>query len=30
LHPTGGHVGFVNVFPLQHHLPGMVMDALLA
>jgi predicted alpha/beta-fold hydrolase len=30
LHPTGGHVGFVNIFPLQHHLPGMVMDALLA
>lgn len=30
LHPTGGHVGFVNIFPLQHHLPGMVLDALLA
>ncbi len=30
LHPTGGHVGFVNIFPLQHHLPGMVLAALLA
>lgn len=30
LHPTGGHVGFINIFPLQHHLPGMVLDALLA
>ncbi len=30
LHPTGGHVGFVNIFPFQHHLPTMVMDALLA
>lgn len=29
LHPTGGHVGFVNIFPFQHHLPTMVMDALL-
>jgi predicted alpha/beta-fold hydrolase len=28
LHPTGGHVGFVNIFPLQHHLPNMVLDAL--
>lgn len=30
LHPTGGHVGFVNIFPFQHHLPTMVLDALLA
>lgn len=30
LHPTGGHVGFVNIFPFQHHLPAMVLDALLA
>jgi len=30
LHPTGGHVGFVNIFPFQHHLPKMVLDALLA
>lgn len=28
LHPTGGHVGFVNIFPFQHHLPAMVLDAL--
>lgn len=30
LHPTGGHVGFVNIFPFQHHLPTLVLDALLA
>ncbi len=30
LHPTGGHVGFVNIFPLQHHLPTMVLTALLS
>lgn len=30
LHPTGGHVGFVNIFPFQHHLPTMVLEALLA
>jgi len=29
LHPTGGHVGFVSIFPFQHHLPTMVLQALL-
>lgn len=28
LHPTGGHVGFVNIFPFEHHLPTMVFNAL--
>jgi uncharacterized protein len=28
LHPSGGHVGFVNIFPFQHHLPTMVLNAL--
>ncbi|MEZ4864163.1 MAG: alpha/beta fold hydrolase [Caldilineaceae bacterium] len=28
LHPSGGHVGFVDIFPLQHRLPEMVMAAL--
>lgn len=28
LHPNGGHVGFVNIFPFQHHLPTMVLNAL--
>jgi len=30
LHPTGGHVGFVDILPFRHRLPTMVLDALLA
>lgn len=30
LHPTGGHVGYVNLFPLAHHLPQLVLRSLLA
>ncbi|MEZ4673443.1 MAG: alpha/beta fold hydrolase [Caldilineaceae bacterium] len=29
LHPTGGHVGYVDLFPVEHHLPRMVLRALL-
>lgn len=28
IHPSGGHVGFVDIFPLQHKLPGLLLDAL--
>lgn len=28
-HPTGGHVGYVNLFPLQHHLPQLVLQSLI-
>lgn len=30
LHPTGGHVGYVNLLPLKHHLPQLVLRSLLA
>ncbi|MBX3010358.1 MAG: alpha/beta fold hydrolase [Caldilineaceae bacterium] len=30
LYPTGGHVGFVNIFPFQHYLPALVLSSLLA
>lgn len=29
LHPTGGHVGYIDLFPLQHHLPRLVLASLL-
>lgn len=28
IHPSGGHVGFVDIFPLEHKLPGMLLNAL--
>lgn len=28
VHPSGGHVGFVDIFPLQHKLPGLLLGAL--
>ncbi len=28
LHPSGGHVGYVDLFPLRHHLPQLVSAAL--
>ncbi|MCB0184175.1 MAG: alpha/beta fold hydrolase, partial [Caldilineaceae bacterium] len=28
LHSTGGHVGYVSLFPLQHHLPALVLRSL--
>lgn len=28
LHPSGGHVGYVDLFPLRHHLPQLVLSAL--
>jgi predicted alpha/beta-fold hydrolase len=28
IHPHGGHVGFTDVLPLNHHLPAMVLAAL--
>ncbi len=28
IHPTGGHVGYVNLFPFHHHLPQMALAAL--
>jgi len=28
LHPSGGHVGYVDLFPLRHHLPQLVLAAL--
>lgn len=30
VHPTGGHVGYVNLFPIKHHLPQMVLQSLLS
>ena len=30
IHPTGGHVGYVDLFPLEHHLPRLVLRSLLA
>ncbi len=30
LHPTGGHVGYVNLFPVEHHLPQLILRSLLA
>jgi len=29
LHPTGGHVGYVTLFPLQHYLPRLVLQSLI-
>jgi len=28
IHKTGGHVGYVDLFPFQHQLPGLVLEAL--
>lgn len=28
IHPTGGHMGFVDVFPVRHWLPGAVLQAI--
>ncbi len=28
-HPTGGHVGYVNLFPTQHYLPQLVLQSLI-
>ncbi|MDQ3249061.1 MAG: alpha/beta fold hydrolase [Chloroflexota bacterium] len=28
IHATGGHVGFVDIFPLRHRLPTLLLDAL--
>lgn len=28
LHPSGGHVGYVDLFPLRHHLPQLVLATL--
>jgi predicted alpha/beta-fold hydrolase len=28
-HPTGGHVGYVSLFPVQHYLPRLVLHSLL-
>lgn len=30
IHPSGGHVGFVDIFPLEHKLPGLLLDELRA
>jgi predicted alpha/beta-fold hydrolase len=30
LHPTGGHVGYVSLFPIRHHLPELVLRLLTA
>lgn len=30
IHPHGGHVGYVDLFPLQHRLPQLVLNALQA
>ncbi|MCX6044941.1 MAG: alpha/beta fold hydrolase [Chloroflexi bacterium] len=29
IHPTGGHVGFVDIFPLQYKLPRLLLDELI-
>jgi hypothetical protein len=26
IHPTGGHCGFMDVLPMRHHMPQMVME----
>lgn len=28
IHPSGGHVGFVDFFPFHHHLPDLIMKSL--
>lgn len=28
IHPTGGHVGFTDIFPMRHHLPELVLGAI--
>lgn len=28
IHPFGGHVGFTDLFPVRHHLPAMVLEAI--
>jgi hypothetical protein len=30
IHPNGGHVGYVDLFPLRHTLPGLLLEALRA
>ncbi len=29
VHPTGGHVGYVSLFPVQHYLPRLVLQSLI-
>ena len=28
IHPSGGHVGFMDILPLRHRLPEMVLEQL--
>jgi len=28
IHPYGGHVGFVDIWPVQHYLPQMLLDVM--
>jgi len=30
IHPTGGHVGFIDLLPVRHHLPDLLMETLQA